>query len=262
MERRTSKVFKRWQTNEEVRRSIYEKPLAQGTAEDRVTAVNNEFRKLSLTDGVTVFDAEGNVVADLKSLLDHVKSVKTYLEKGHYLEDRNQYGVETFTVFLAWLVQNPHLDTYEKISVAVDDPDFDVMSLPIADQMYMKSSRGKAGHIRPNLKVGKLARLALETYLRNPDLQEVARLQNGEYCRRTFKMKRSLPVMKRMDDILNAPHGDRVGEFGFLDSHYWKATYIVDGVKYRLVNDWHELPNPVDNRSLLEDWIRRMGIVL
>ena len=33
-----------------------------------------------------------------------------------------------------------------------------------------------------------------------------------------------------------------------------------NGIKYRLVNDWKEPPNPRDNRTPLEDWIRRMGL--
>ena len=93
MEKRTSKVFKAWMTNEEVRRSVYEKVLAQGTAEDRVTAVNNEFRRLSLTDGITVFDEKGDIVCDLNALLIHVRIVKAYLDGNRYLEERNKYGI-------------------------------------------------------------------------------------------------------------------------------------------------------------------------
>lgn len=119
-----------------------------------------------------------------------------------------------------------------------------------------------AGRIRPDLKVGALARLAFETYFQNPDRQEIARLQDGDYCHETFLLNRTMPVMKRVDDILHAPAGFRVGEAGFLDRHYWKREFIVDGVEYRLVNDWHEPPTPRDNRTPLEDWIRRMGIQL
>lgn len=126
--------------------------------------------------------------------------------------------------------------------------------------MKKEQSSSNAGRICPDQPVGKLARLAFETYFQNPDRQEIARLQDGEYCHETFRLNRTLPVMKRVDDILHAPAGSRVGEADFFDKHYWKREYIVDGVKYRLVNDWKEPPNPRDNRTPLEDWIRRMGI--
>ena len=119
-----------------------------------------------------------------------------------------------------------------------------------------------AGRIRPDLKVGALARLAFETYFQNPDRQEIACLQDGDYCHETFRLNRRMPVMKSVNEILHAPTGFRIGEAGFLDRRYWKREYIVDGVKYRLVNDWHDPPNPRDNRTPLEDWIRRMGLGL
>lgn len=128
--------------------------------------------------------------------------------------------------------------------------------------MKKEQSSINAGRIRPDLKVGALARLAFETYFQNSDRKEIARLQDGDYCHETFRMKRKMPVMKRVADILRAPAGFRVGEAGFLDRYYWKREYIVDGVKYRLVNDWHEPPPPRDNRTPLEDWIRRMGLDL
>lgn len=128
----------------------------------------------------------------------------------------------------------------------------------------MKSNQTSsgAGRIRPDLKVGKLAKLAFETYFQHPDRQEIIRLQDGDYCYETFGMKRKMPVMKPVDDILHAPRGSHVGEADFLDKRYWKQEYLVEGVKYRLVNDWHEPPNHRDNRTPLEDWIRRMGLVL
>ena len=129
----------------------------------------------------------------------------------------------------------------------------------------MKSNQTSsgAGRIRPDLKVGKLAKLAFETYFQNPDRQarEIACLQDGDYCNATFRLIPSLPVMKRVDEILQAPSGFRAGESGYLNDRYWKREYLVDGIKYRLTSNWHEPPNP-DNRTPLEDWIRRMGLNL
>ena len=127
--------------------------------------------------------------------------------------------------------------------------------------MKSKKTSSCAGRIRPDLKVGKLAKLAFETYIQNADRQEIIRLQDGEYCNRTFRLSPGLPVMKRVDDILHAPNGFLAGEAGYFKKHYWKDVYSVGGVKYRLVNDWHEPPNP-DKRTPLEDWIRRMGLAL
>lgn len=117
-------------------------------------------------------------------------------------------------------------------------------------------------HIRPDLKVGALARLAFEIYFKDPDPEEILRLQNGDFCHRTFRIKRTMPVLKRIDEIETALAGTHSGERGFYDVHYWKKVYSIDGVKYRVVNDWHEPPNPLDNRAPLEDWIRRMDLVL
>ena len=130
--------------------------------------------------------------------------------------------------------------------------------------MKPEKSQNNAVHIRPDLKVGKLAKLAFETYFDFPDrqAQEIARMQDGEYCNRTFNMKAALPVLKRVDEIVRAPAGTRVGERAFLHEHYWVKEYLIDGVKYRIVNDWHEPPNPRDNRTPLKDWIRRMGLAL
>ena len=118
--------------------------------------------------------------------------------------------------------------------------------------------------IRPDLRVGELARLAFETYFQSADrqAQEIARLQDGEYCNATFRLIPSLPVMKRVDEILQAPSGFRVGETGYLNRRYWKREYLIDGVKYRLTNNWHEPPHACDNRTPLEAWIRRMGLAL
>lgn len=120
-----------------------------------------------------------------------------------------------------------------------------------------------AGHIRPDLKVGALARLAFETYFQRPDRQarEIARLQDGDYCNATFRLIPSLPVMKRVEEILQAPSGFRAGESGYLNRRYWKREYLIDGVKYRVTSNWHEPPHP-DNRTPLEDWIRRMELAL
>ena len=94
MESRTSKAFKKWMTNEDIRRLYGKGPYAQGTAEDRVTAVNNELCHLSLTSSVTVFYKDGRVVPDLKALVAHVKAIKDYLTRGRYHEKRNKYGIE------------------------------------------------------------------------------------------------------------------------------------------------------------------------
>lgn len=121
-----------------------------------------------------------------------------------------------------------------------------------------------SNHIRPDLKVGQLARLAFATYFqldsRNP--AEIIRLQNGEYCRNTFRVNSTMPVLLPIAVIDGAPNGFRVGEKGFLNARYGKTVYEIDGVRYRITNDWHEPPNPRDNRTPLEDWIRRIGLAL
>ncbi len=116
--------------------------------------------------------------------------------------------------------------------------------------------------IRPDLKVGQLARLAFEMFLKTPDQKEIERLQDGEYCRKTFGLPPSLPVLKKEEDILNAPTGSRAGESYFLHRNYWSKRYLVDGVWYRVVNDWHEWKNANDNRSPLEEWILAHGLRL
>lgn len=119
-------------------------------------------------------------------------------------------------------------------------------------------------HIRPDLKVGQLARLAFSAYfqLPNRDPAEIVRLQEGEYCHDTFLLNRTMPVLTPVEVIDNAPDGGHVGEAGFYNTHYWSQVYEVDGIRYRIVNDWKESPNPRDNRTPLEDWIRRMGLDL
>ena len=116
--------------------------------------------------------------------------------------------------------------------------------------------------IRSDLKVGQLARLAFETFLKDPDPAEFERLQEGEYCSNTFGLPPSLPVLKKEDDILNAPSGSRVGESYFLNRNYWSKRYLVNGVWYRVVNDWHERKNAIDNRPPLEKWINAHGLKL
>ena len=130
--------------------------------------------------------------------------------------------------------------------------------------MKNEQSSINAGRIRPDLKVGALAWLAFETYFQSPDrqAQEIARLQDGESCNATFRTIPSLPVMKCVDEILQAPGGFRAGESDYLNRRYWKKEYLIDGIKYRVTSNWHEPPHSCDNRTPLEDWIRRMGLVL
>ena len=126
-------------------------------------------------------------------------------------------------------------------------------------------ANNKNAHIRPDLKVGKLAKLAFETYFRNPDKTEIKNLQDGEYCHSVFGTKTTMPVLKTVQEIQQAPNGIHVGEAGFYKVHYWaKPVLQFDGVSYRVCNDWHEpsARQPVDNRTSLEVWIRRMGITL
>ena len=122
MERRTSKVFKKWMTCSV---SVYDKCLAQGTAEDRVTAVNNEFVRTSLTKNTTVFDNQGNVVYDLDALLSHVKTIKKNLDKGKWHDKRDKYGIESFVPFIEWLLKNSKINTYEKLIAYFDNPNLD-----------------------------------------------------------------------------------------------------------------------------------------
>lgn len=121
-----------------------------------------------------------------------------------------------------------------------------------------------AGRIRPDLRVGALARLAFETYFQSPDrqAQEIDQLQDGEYCHKTFLLNRTMPALVPVSTIEAAPEGRHVGERGFYQNHYYARPILeADGIKYRLVNDWKE-PNPRDNRTPLEDWIRRMRLDL
>ena len=71
-----------------------------------------------------------------------------------------------------------------------------------------------------------------------------------------------MPVLVPVTVMENAPAGTHVGEASFYDDKWWAPVYVVDGIEYRIVNDWKEPPNPRDNRTPLEDWIRRMGLVL
>lgn len=118
--------------------------------------------------------------------------------------------------------------------------------------------------ICPKLRVGRLARLAFtEYFLNHPDPEEIVRLQDGDYCHETFALSRTMPVLVPVSAIEQAPAGNRVGEAEFLQNHYWVRPVLeFDGVRYRVVNDWKEPPNPRDNRTPLEDWIRRMGLAL
>ena len=131
--------------------------------------------------------------------------------------------------------------------------------------MKKEQSSTKAGRIRPDLKVGALARLAFETYFQSAgrQAQEIARLQDGEYCHETFLLNSTMPALVPVSTIEAAPEGGCVGERGFYRNHYYARPILeADGIKYRLVNDWKEPPNPRDNRTPLEDWIRRMGLLL
>ena len=151
MERRTSKAFKKWMTNEDIGRSVYDRTYAQGTAEDRVTAVNNELRHLSLTSGVTVFDKDGNVVSDLKALLAHVIAIKAYLDRGHYHEERNKYGIACFVDFLKWLTKKPSLNTFDKVCAYLDGVDIAAGALPCGTvfKAYLLNMYGRVtGNVR------------------------------------------------------------------------------------------------------------------
>lgn len=131
--------------------------------------------------------------------------------------------------------------------------------------MKKKQSSINVGRIRPDLKVGALAQLAFETYFQSPDrqAQEIARLQDGAYCHETFLLNSTMPALVPVSTIEAAPEGGHVGERGFYRNHYYARPILeADGIKYRLVNDWKEPPNPRDNRTPLEDWIRRMGLNL
>ena len=122
----------------------------------------------------------------------------------------------------------------------------------------------RGDRIRPDLKVGKLARLAISTYIEseNRDPAEIVRLQDGDYCHQTFGLNSTVPVLVPVAVIENAPTGIHVGEAGFYHAHYWTSVWSVDDDEYRIVNDWKEPPNPRDNRTPLEDWIRQMGLDL
>jgi len=121
-------------------------------------------------------------------------------------------------------------------------------------------------HIRPDLKVGKLARLAFSTYFQSADRDpaEIARLQNGDYCHETFVLNSTMPVLVPVSVIDHAPAGSHVGEAAFYKAKYWAEVFEIEGFEFRVVNDWKEPSphQPRDNRTPLEDWIRRMGLEL
>ena len=149
MESRTSKAFKKWMTNEDIRRLAGKDPYAQGTAEDRVTAVNNELCHFSLTSSVTVFDKDGRVVPDLKAFVAHVKAIKDYLARGHYHAKRNKYGVEYFADFLEWLSGLTRLNTYEKVVSYLDGEALPDETLPCGD-VFKAFLLNKYGRITDN----------------------------------------------------------------------------------------------------------------
>ena len=168
MERRTSNAFKKWMTNEDIGRSIYDRTYAQGTAEDRVTAVNNELCHLSLTSGVTVFDENGKVVADLKALLAHVKAIKAQLDSGHYHEERNKYGIDCFVDFLKWLTKKPSLSTFDKLCAYLDGVDLAAGALPCG-ATFKAYLLNKYGRVTKNVRsiwsrVQRVLRAAPHTY--------------------------------------------------------------------------------------------------
>ena len=149
MECRTSKAFKKWMTNEDIRRLAGKDPYAQGTAEDRVAAVNNELCHFSLTSSVTVFDKDGRVVPDLKAFVAHVKAIKDYLARGHYHAKRNKYGVEYFADFLEWLSGLTRLNTYEKVVSYLDGEALPDETLPCGD-VFKAFLLNKYGRITDN----------------------------------------------------------------------------------------------------------------
>lgn len=115
MEKKTSEIFKKWQKCSAACRSVKHDAVAQGTAEDRVTAVNNELARTSLTRGVSVFDENGKVISDLALLLTHLKGIKVFLDQGNHLEERNKYGIDAFVPFVRWLQKNLSLNTVDAI---------------------------------------------------------------------------------------------------------------------------------------------------
>lgn len=155
-----------------------------------------------------------------------------------------------------------------------DCQQFDASTKQTYDTMKIKQEKkspktealySSGDHIRPDKKVGKLAQLAFSTYLQSAkrDPAEIVRLQNGDYCHKTFVLNRTMPVLVPVSVIVNAPSGDQVGEAGFYKDHYYVKVFDVDGVEFRVVNDWKESPNnPRDNRTPLENWIRKMGLEL
>lgn len=117
MESRTSKLFKQWMTTSDTNGWSKHKCVKQGTAEDRVTAVNNALDHTSFGRQVSVFDKEGNVVGDLKYLLAHCQSILKDYETGaaNYGQGRDQYGLPEFIGFVKWLLANPSLATKQQL---------------------------------------------------------------------------------------------------------------------------------------------------
>jgi hypothetical protein len=67
----------------------------------------------------------------------------------------------------------------------------------------------KVVRIRPDLKVGRLARLAFEQYFSSSNCreEEIARLQEGDYCHETFVLNSTMPALVPVSTIENAPSG-------------------------------------------------------
>lgn len=208
MERRTSKVFKKWMTNEDIGRSVYDRPYAQGTAEDRVTAVNNELCHLSLTSGVTVFDESGMVVADLKALLAHVMAIKAQLDRRHYHEERNKYGITCFIDFLKWLTKKPSLNTFDKVCAYLDGVDLVAGALPCGAtfKVYLINKYGRVtGNVRAIWsRVQRVLRAAPHTH-GHPTFDEL------------------LAMIRNM--LIYVDNTDSAGDCATAIRHYMRATY-------------------------------------
>ena len=179
MEARTSEIFKKWMTCSV---TVYDN-VSQGTAEDRVTAVNNEVARTSLTRNVSVFDKKGRVVYDLKSLLDHLKAIKRHLDSGKWIEKRNKYGIDSFVLFVEWLVKSSKLCTYEKLVVFFNNPDLDQV-LPHGN-LFKEWLVNKYGSFTPNAQsiLSRVKRvLSVAPHTRgNPSQQELQSMIDNIY---------------------------------------------------------------------------------
>lgn len=181
-------------------------------------------------------------------LVSDVGSIDTHFALRGYSEADDAYAriVEKFP----WFARLPQIEIIHRLTL---DDELSLYELVSSIER----------HNGQDIRVGDLARRVFAAYFQSSNClsDEIARLQDGVYCHETFALNSTMPALVPVSAIENAPDGKKVGERGFYRQHYYaKPIFEYNGIKYRLVNDWKEPPNPRNNRTPLENWIRRMGL--